>query len=35
MKTPENELWTEVFKLWPAAMDYEYLPVTAFEAQNN
>lgn len=28
MKKPqENELWTEVFKLWPTAMEYEYEPI--------
>lgn len=27
-KQTENELWTEVLRIWPSAMEYEYLPVT-------
>lgn len=27
MKNPEDELWTQIFKLWPAAMKYEDAPV--------
>jgi hypothetical protein len=27
-KPPEDELWTEILKLWPSAMEYEYLPIS-------
>lgn len=27
MKSPHDELWAEIVRLWPAAMEYEYLPV--------